>query len=130
MPSMADITVKNKANADVVYVAKVPSAGDKTPARWTYDAAHAIAGFRPSFTTGTRNNSSQNARVFEANYAFPVVQTVNAVDSVAGKMTAQLTVTLPQNVDSVKVSDAYVQLSNLLASALARAVADSGYAPT
>ena len=71
MPSMADITVKNKANVDVVYVAKVPSAGDKTPARWTADALHGIAGFRPSFTTGTRNNSSQNARVLEANYAFP-----------------------------------------------------------
>lgn len=32
MPSMANITVKNNAAADVIYVAQVPSAGDKTPA--------------------------------------------------------------------------------------------------
>lgn len=130
MPTMADISVLNKAGASVVYVAKVPSAGDKTPARWVLDAAHSIQGFRPTFTVGTRNNGSQNARVFELNGSFPIIQTINAVDSVAAKMTMQVTATLPTNADSTKVSDGYVQMSNAMVSVLLRAVADSGYAPT
>lgn len=130
MPTMANITVKNAANADVIYVAKVPSAGDKTPAVWIQDAAHAIVGFRPVFDVQTRTNGSGNGRILTATLRFPVIQTVNSVDSVAAICPWTITGTIPTNVDATKVQDAFVQLGNLAASALIRSAASDGYAPT
>lgn len=130
MPSMANITVKNAANVDVVYVAKTASAGDKSPARWTVDAANPIAGFRPVFQVQTRDNGSNNGRVFESTLRFPVLSTVAGVDQKDATVPFEVRGTLPTNVDSAKVKDAFVQLGNLLVSALVRDVADTGYAPT
>jgi len=130
MPTMAAITVKNAANADVIFDAAVPSAGDKTPARWVATLSNAIAGFRANFSVGTKNNGSQNARIMEFNGAVPVTNTVSGIQTLAGKMSMQVFVTLPTNVDANSVSDGYVQLSNALVSTLIRQVASTGYAPT
>lgn len=130
MPTMANITVKNAAGADVLYSASVPSAGDKTPARWTALAASSIAGFRPTITLGTRDNGSRNARVVEVNYSFPITETVSGVETRVGSVTFKGTATMPTNVSSAKANDGYVQCSHLLSSALFKASADEGFAPT
>lgn len=130
MPSMANLTVKDSANADVVYVAKVPSAGDKTPARWTADAISGVSAFRPSFVVGTRDSANGSRRLFEVNYAFPVTQTVDGIVQLVDKITGQANVSFPKRVDVSKNKDAYVQFGNLLVQALIRSSAEDGYAPT
>lgn len=130
MPSMANITVKNAANADVVYVAATPSAGDKTPARWSLDAASPVIGLRPVFQVQTRDNGSKSARVISGSLAFPIVETIGGVAQKTALVPGTFEVTLPTNVDATLVNDAFVQLGNLLVSALVRSVASSGYAPT
>lgn len=130
MPTMADITVKNVANADVIYVAKVASAGDKTPAKWTADAAHAILGFRPYLTVNTRDNGPKNARIMEGVFNFPIIGAVNGVDTLLARVPLNLALTLPTNVDASKVYDAAFQGTNLFVSTLLRSVYSTGYSPT
>lgn len=130
MPQMANITVKNKAGTDVVYVAKTPSAGDTVPARWMQDAASPIIGRRPRFQVVTRDSGAKNGgrRMF-ASGTFPIV-TGTAPNEVIQLVPFQADTTLPTSVDSALVEEAFVQFGNLLVSALLRAVAAEGYAPT
>lgn len=130
MAAMANITVLNAAAGNVIYVAKTPSAGDKVPAKWTQDAAHAIPGFRPKFDVVTRDNGAGNGRIIEGNFAFPVTAVVNGVDTLLGTVPLRFSGTLPTNLDSTKVNDAFVQFGNLAVSSLIRAAAADGYAPT
>lgn len=130
MPNMANITVKNVANADVVYVAKVASAGDKSPAKWTQDTAQAIPGFRPVLTLVTRDNGPKTARVAEGSYRYPVIQTISGVPTQTDVIPFSFAGTLPQGIDVAFVNEAIVQFGNLLVSALMRASLNEGYAPT
>lgn len=130
MPTMADITVKNVANVDVVYVAKVASAGDKTPAKWSQDAAHAIVGFRPWMTVNTRDNGPKNARIVEETFSFPIITAIGGVDTIVARVPVVLSATLPTNVDGAKVYEAIFQATNMFVSTLMRSVYSTGYAPT
>jgi hypothetical protein len=127
---MANITVKNQANADVIYVNAVPSAGDKSPARWTQDAASAIHGFRPVFQVMTRDNGAKNARVMEGSLKFPIIETIEGRPTQTALVPFSFSVTLPTNVDANLVAEAFHQAGNLLVSTLIRQVAVTGFAPT
>lgn len=130
MADMANITVKNAANVDVVFVKKTPSAGDKSPARWTADAASPIANFRPAFSLVTRDNARGNGRVFQASYSGPITATVDGVETLLATEPLTCSGTLPTNVDSAKVNDHYVLFSNLLVAALIRQAMSEGHAPS
>lgn len=130
MPAMANITVKDAANADVVYVAAVPSAGDRSPARWTLNAASSVIGFRPMFEVKTRDSGGKPGRILDGSLRFPVTEDVNGVTTQVAIVPFSFSCTLPTNVDSSTVADAFVQAGNLLASALIRSCASEGYAPT
>lgn len=130
MPSMANITVKNAANVDVVYTAAVPSAGDRSPARWTANALSPIIGFRPTLEMTTRANGSGNGRICEFNFVFPVTAEVNGVTTLLARVPFKGAFTAATNIDATKVADAFTQLGNLLASALIREGVSTGYAPT
>lgn len=131
MPAMANITVKNAANADVIYVAATPSSGDKTAARWNLNAASGVIGFRPKMQVTTRDSgNSKGARIMDLTFAYPVIETIGGVAQASAVVPASLSVTLPTNVDSAVVNDAFTQLGNLIASTLIRSVAAEGYAPT
>lgn len=130
MPSMANITVKNAANADIVYTAAVPSAGDRSPARWTANAGQAIIGFRPTLELTTRTNGAGNGRICEFNFVYPLTKTVNGDVVLAAKVPFKGSFTLPTNADAALAADAYVQLGNLLVSTLVRQCIETGYAPT
>lgn len=130
MPAMANITVKDAANADVVYNAAAPSAGDKTPAVWRANNLNGRIGWRPLFQLLTRDNSARTGRHFTATFKFPITDTVGGVETLLGTMPFTVDGTLPTNVDATRVNDAFIQLGNLLASTLVRAAAAEGYAPT
>lgn len=131
MPQMANITIKDSANADVTFSAATPSAGDRSPAKWMDNAASGIIGLRPQFSVLTRDNSRGNGRVFEASGNFPIIGLdTNGNDVVLARVPLSCSGTLPTNVSASDVSDAYVQFAHLLASALIKQVMADGYAPT
>lgn len=131
MPSMANITVKNTANGDVTYSAATASAGDSSPAVWRNNSASAALAYRPTFTLLTRDNTRRNGRVFRATFKWPVfTQDVNNNDILLATVPFELNGTLPTNIDSGILTEAFTQLGNLLVSALVRAVVTEGYAPT
>jgi len=130
MPAMANITVKNKANADVIYVAATPSAGDKSPAKWRQNAASGVIGWRPSLDVTTRDNANRNGRHMSGVYKFPITGVVNGETKLLATVPFSFDGTLPTNVDSAQVDEAFVQFGNLLASALVRSIAAEGYSAT
>lgn len=130
MPSMANITVKNVALADVVFVASTPSAGDKSAAVWRQNAASTIAGRRPQLTCLTRDNASKTGRHVSISLRFPVLVTENGVERVAAVVPLNLEGVLPTNVAVSASLEAFTQFGNLLSSTLLRSVAEEGFAPT
>lgn len=130
MPNMANVTVKNKAGTDVIYVAATASAGDKSPAVWRYNEASPVIGLRPKLQLTTRDNARKDGRVIEGSFSFPVTTTVGSVTTLQATVPLRFSGTLPTNVDSATVEDAFVQFGNLIASALLRSSAAEGYSPT
>lgn len=128
MPTMANITVKNKAGTDVVYVAKVPSAGDRSPSRWQLDAASDIPSFRPDFTVGTKDSGNGRRRIADVNYSFPAVIQINGVDTLVDKVTFQGAFGLPKGIADTITEEGVTQLGNLLVSVLVRDILKTGYA--
>lgn len=132
MPNMANITIKNAANADVVWVAASPSSGEKSPAVWRFNAQSDKLAFRPTFALTMKENGRRNGRIFSAEFKFPLAGENSDTGSPYLYATIPFNVsgTLPTNVDVMTLENAFVQFGNLLASALIRAAATEGYAPT
>lgn len=129
MPGMANITVKNVANADVVFAVSTPSAGDRSPAVWRQNAVSGIIGHRPVLTVLTRDNNAKNARHLSVSMRWPVTATVDGRVAVVGTIPMNLEVVLPTTIDSSNCTEAFTQFGNLLVSDLLRGVASEGYAP-
>lgn len=130
MPSMANITVKDSASVDVIYVAAVPSAGDRSPAIWRANALSPIIGFRPSFSVMTRDNQKQSGRIMEASFRFPVLGTIDGQTVLLATVPFTFAGTIPTNIDSTLALNAFTQFGNLCAASLIRSVVSDGYAPT
>jgi hypothetical protein len=132
MPSMANITVLDRAGANVVYTAATPSAGDRSPAVWRANALSAILGNRPVFSILSRDNTRKNGRHFTAHFRFPVtyVDATSGLEKVIGIVPISLEMTVPTNLEEHPIEDAFTQLGNLLVSSLIRSAVTSGYSPT
>lgn len=131
MPQMANVTIKAaNGSTDVVYVAKVPSAGDKTPARWSVDAANTVPAYRPQLEMVTRSNGPRNARIVEINLSYPVTGVVNGNEVKLGSVPVKVYATVPTNLPDTATKEPLYQIGNLLSSALIRASLETGYAPT
>lgn len=130
MPTMANITVKDAANADVVYTAASPSAGDRSPAVWRRNDVSTVLGHRHRLAMVTRDNVKQNGRVFEASYRGVITAVINGVETHMATIPITMQGTIPTNVDSTDVNDCVIQATNLFASALLRTALAEGYAPT
>lgn len=130
MPAMANITVKNAANVDVVYVGVSPSAGDRSPARWQANAASPVIGFRPNLQVVTRNNGNNTGRHFEAVFRGPIVETIEGRLVVTGTVPFTLSGTIPTQLTADTVADLTVQMVNLFSSSLFKQMLAEGYAAT
>jgi hypothetical protein len=132
MPAMANITIKNAANADVVWVAAVPSSGEKSPAIWRFNANSDKLQFRPSFHLTMKENGRSNGRIFSAEFKFPLAgeNSDTGTPFLYATIPFNVSGTLPTNVDVATLNDAFVQFGNLLVSTLIRSAAAEGYAPT
>jgi hypothetical protein len=129
---MANISVQDAAAVSRTYTAAVPSAGESSPAIWRRNDVSVQIGLRPALSVLTKDNTRKNGRLFRSTFVYPVkgTDTTTGQDILLAKIPFEINGTLPTNVDASVVNDAFVQLSNLLASTLIRSVASEGYAPT
>lgn len=131
MPQMANITVKkNDGVTDVVYTAIVASAGDKTSALWELTAASAVRAFRPQYSVKSEWNGAKTGRRVRDTYTYPVVQAVNGVDTVVGRINIEGSGFDPTNVDDAAIAEAVSQYANLRKSTLMLDTFKSGFSPT
>lgn len=130
MTAITNITVKDAANADVVLVAEIGSAGDKTPARWSVVAASATPAYRPRLSHVTGYNANRTTRVNNLEYVHPVTATVNGVETVIGQIPVRLYAANPQNLPQTHVDNAVTIATNAFVSGAIRAALKAGYAPT
>lgn len=133
MPSMASITVKKADGAtDVTYVAAMPSAGDKSPARWTQNAYSTVSGFRPVFEVQSQFNGPGTMRQARLKFSYPITYTDanTGLDKLLKSVDFDGVVYLPVELGTDEWDEAFSQLGNLLVSSLVRDSVESGYAPT
>lgn len=130
MPSMANITAKNAADADVVFNAMSPSSGNGTAAIWRPESIGDASAFRPVFEVRTSDNGPKTARSLTANIKFPYTITVDGAPVVVHTVPFSLTGTLPKAVPDTFYDDVAAYLASLLSSSLFKEVVTSGYAPS
>lgn len=129
---MINITVKNAAGTDVVYVAAIGSAGDKSPARWSQNALVANVALRPVFECASQSNGPGTVRRVTFSLVYPVsyTDTNTGQKMLLAPMKFEGTAQLPKVLSTSDWNEGGVQFGNLVVSAVMRAAFESGYAPT
>lgn len=132
MPQMANITVKNAANTDVVFEQVTASAGDGSAARWELVSVSSMPIGRPIAEMVSRPNADKTARKVITTLIVPYLVTDVATGlerAAANVVFRNGEMTRPRNVPDTFVSDAVAYWSGLQASTLWKASFNSGYAP-
>lgn len=130
MPQMANITVKDDLNADVLFVALTPSSGDTTQAQWRADALGSTPAFAPAFATKTQYNGPKTARTVSVNGIFPVTRVVGGVEDVYAKQPFAVSTLVPLNITAAQAKRHAKIIGNLVAAALMQEIMSSGYNAT
>lgn len=131
MPAMANITVADSVPVNHTFNNVNASAGDKVPAVWRENAAHANIGFRPRFSVVMRDNAAGNGRAFTMAFNVPFISTdPGGNDFIAARFPLQLTGVIPTNVSSADLNNWYYVASNLFASTLVRSCVEEASSPT
>jgi hypothetical protein len=132
MTAMADLTVKKAdETTNIVYTAKVASAGDRAPAIWKSTTVGTAPSHNPGLTLTSRSNADGKVRRVEFAYTYP--QTATASDgSVSVVNLAQISgsAAIPQGMPQTDLNEAVAQCMNCLASTLVKSCFKDGYAPT
>lgn len=126
MPQMANITVKNGQNVDVVFKSLTPSSGDTTQAQWRVESGLAPV-FSPALSVKTTYNGPKTGRRVTLSAAFPTVDTVGGVSTVTATEPFKLELLVPLNVLGSVPSDNAVVFANLLKSTLLQEILATGY---
>ena len=129
MPQMANITVKAaNGTTDVVYTAKVPSAGDKSPAIWKNDNVGNVLAAKPTLSVQSSSNGNRTSRRIKAKYTWPK-QRVDAAGNtlVQGGAILEVSALVPQDMTAAEIDEFVAQGLNLGASALFKSMVRDGY---
>lgn len=132
MPQMANITVKNAANTDVVFEQVTAASGDNSPARWELTAASPMPLGRPYAELLARPNADKSARKVIPVLVCPYVLT----DASTGQQRVSGNVVFrngemvrPRNIPDTFVADCVAYWAGLTGSTLWKASFNSGHAP-
>lgn len=132
MSQQQSVTVKNAANADVIFAGISGAGQDGTKALWRVDDATLPMDQRITAELSTRWNANRNARVAQFTVLWPFLRDT-AVAGVKEKYaTGEMRdgrVTIPQNVKSADATDFCVTALNMYASTHVRAHVAAGFAP-
>lgn len=130
MPNMANITVKKFDGAtDIVWTGIQRSSGDKSPAVWRSDTVSTIPANRPRAEMTSRSNAKGTTRIMEFGVEYPIVASVNGVETVLGRQPIKVFIPVIQDLDATQVREAVAQGLNLASSVIVRAAFQEGYAP-
>lgn len=127
MPQIANITVKNASNVDVLFTALTPSSGDTTQAQWRALGTNTVPTNAPALATKTQPNGPRTGRAVSVNGVFPFVQNVGGVETVVARQPFSLTTTVPLNIPVAAATDNAKVFSNLIASSLLQVILAEGY---
>lgn len=133
MPALANITVKkNDGTTDITYTGVVPSSGDGTPAVWRSATVGTAPAHQPELRVSAREGGNGKNRVVRVTYQYPQIATnsTTGVTTVIEKAALSVELTVPKNMAQTVIDEFASQGANLLASALLKDVAKSGYAPS
>lgn len=131
MPQMANIVIKDAANADVTATALTPSAGDSSTARWRVEDLAVPPMFRPEFAVLARPSSDKTSRRVQMKLTVPYA--ITGTDGLTKKSGNILTVcdfVVPQDIPTATVEDAVAYTKSFISSSLISAVLGSQIAPT
>lgn len=131
MPSMANIVIKNAADADVTATALTPSSGDNSAARWRVEDLAVPPLFRPEFSVLARPSSDKASRRVQMKLNVPYAYT--GADGLTKKSGSILTVcdfVVPQDIPTNVVNDAVAFTRTFLGSPLIVATLGSQISPT
>lgn len=129
MPQMANIVIKKKdGTTDATWTMLTPSAGDKTPARWSQTAFNARANLRPTLDMQTRFNTNRTARNLSSTMKYPEVQTVSGVEVVTGTAIGNVNCIVPTSMSATAIDEFAAQLANTIKAALFQECIVTGYA--
>lgn len=127
MPQMANITVKDHAGVDVVYVQLTPSSGDTTQAQWRATALASTPSNAPALATKTAYNGPKTGRAVSLNAVFPHVEVVSGVETVIAKQPFALTTTVPLNIPRTAAVKHATLIANLIKATLIQEILADGY---
>lgn len=130
---MADLTTVKKADeiTNIVYTAKVASAGDRTPAIWKSTTVGTAPAHNPTLSLTSRSNADGKVRRVEVAFTYP--QTAVASDgsvTVVNLFQFSGSAAVPQGMPQVDINEAVAQCFNALSQTLIKSSIKDGYAPT
>lgn len=130
MPQMANIIVKDAANADVTFVALTPASGDTTQAQWRATALATVPSNAPAVATKTNYNGPKTGRLVSLNAVFPHVETVSGVETVVAKQPFSFNTTVPLNIPRTAAVKHATIVANLFKAAIIQEILADGYNAT
>lgn len=131
MPTQANITVKkNDGTTDITYTAVQPSSGDGVQAVWKSQTVGTAPAHQPELRCSSRSQSG-GKREIRWTYVYPEIQTnsTTGATSVVFKELASCSYTLDMASANITINEAVAQFANLMASAHAKSITQSGYGP-
>lgn len=132
MPSMANITLQNKAGVNVTATALVPSAGDRSAARWQVALSGAAFTY-PKIEMASRYNGARDARRIDISMSMPhfvVDANQGNREQIVSTMRFEGSILVPDSVPATAVNDFVAYVRTFIGSTLAVSSMETGYAPT
>lgn len=129
MPTMANIVVNNASAVATTYTAITSSSGDRVPALWLNNASSTIRAHRQKLMSEFHDNGNGTTRVGVVQYEYPVIATVNGVETIVAKIPLKLVGSLPKSVPDSVVLDAITLGLGLMGSALIKSAFAEQTAP-
>lgn len=133
MTTAADITIKKAdGTTDILWSLLAGSGGDTAPAIWRSNTAAGTIGQRPTFSISSKWNGPKTARRVDMSGSFPSVYTNTSTGQteVRGSIPMTVSFAVPANIAQTDLNEAAAQLSNLVATVLAKSAVSTGYAPS
>lgn len=118
MPSISNFTVKkNDGVTDALYIAKVPSAGDSSPAVWRQDGHPApYIGLKPEVRIESRFNGDRSARRVNMTFVLKtfVTDTTTGVASEHARAMMTASAVIPLMMPQADIDELVSQFGNML----------------
>lgn len=134
MPTMANITVKkNDGTTDVIYTQVQPAGGPGVSAIWKNQTVGTAPGQQPEMRVSSKESKQAGVQFFDVRGTYKYPRSVS--NSTTGEITisegfsASISAHINQSMLTADLNEAAAQFGNICASALIKAVLQSGRAP-